>query len=61
MVFFRFVFGLLFLAGLVCFVLYAVSGQVVWRRRGVAIVKWTVFTALGFFAVLIVGRLVDML
>ena len=31
-----------------------------WRRRGVAIVKWTVIAALGFFAVLIAQRLAEL-
>ena len=61
MVFFRIVFGLLLVAGLVCFVLYIATNQVVWRVRGVVIVKWTVIAALGFFAVLIAQRLVEML
>ena len=57
MMLFRLVFGLLLLAGLVSFALYVATGQVVWRRRGIVIVKWTVIAALGFFAVLIVERL----
>lgn len=51
MVAFRLVFGLLLLAGLLCFVMYLVTGNLLWRRRGLAIVKWTVIGALGFFAV----------
>jgi hypothetical protein len=58
---FRLVFGLLLVAGILCFAMYAGTGQIVWRRRGVAIVKWTVVAALGFFAVLILERLVPML
>jgi hypothetical protein len=54
---FRFVFGLLLLAGALCFAMYIGTRQVVWRRRGVVIVKWTVLAACGFFAVLIVQRL----
>ncbi len=61
MVAFRFVFGLLLVAGLVCFVTYATTGDVEWRRRGVVIVKWTLVAALGFFAVLIGERLVETL
>jgi hypothetical protein len=30
---------------------------VVWRRRGLVIVKWTLLAALGFFAVLMLERL----
>jgi hypothetical protein len=58
---FRLVFGLLLLAGLLCFAMYVGSGQVVWRRRGIVIVKWTVIAACGFFAVLILERLALML
>jgi hypothetical protein len=58
---FRLVFGLLLVAGLLCFALYIGSGQVVWRQRGMVIVKWTVVAALGFFAVLILERLAVML
>ena len=51
----RLVFGLLLLAGLLCFVMHLATGNPSWRRRGLVIVKWTVLAALGFFAVLIVG------
>jgi hypothetical protein len=58
---FRLVFGLLLASGIVCFAMYIGTGQAAWRRRGVVIVKWTVFAALGFFAVLILERLARML
>ncbi|MBK1614885.1 hypothetical protein CKO44_15555 [Rubrivivax gelatinosus] len=61
MLIFRLVFGLLLLAGLLCFAMYIATGQGVWRRRGIVIVKWTVLAALGFFAVLILERLAVML
>ena len=61
MLVFRLVFGLLLVAGLLCFALYIGTSQAVWRQRGVAIVKWTVVAALGFFAVLILERLALML
>jgi hypothetical protein len=61
MLIFRLVFGLLLVAGLLCFALYIGSGQVVWRQRGFIIVKWTLVAALGFFAVLILERLAVML
>ena len=61
MLIFRLVFGLLLLAGILCFAMYIATGQVVWRRRGLVIVKWTVLAALGFFAVLILERLAVML
>jgi hypothetical protein len=54
---FRLVFGLLLVAGIVCFALYIGTGQTVWRRRGLVIIKWTVLAAFGFFAVLILERL----
>ena len=54
---FRLVFGLLLVAGVVCFALYIGTSQVVWRQRGLVIVKWTVLAAFGFFAVLILERL----
>ena len=61
MLIFRLIFGLLLLAGLLCFAMYIGSGQAVWRQRGLVIVKWTVLAALGFFAVLILERLAVML
>jgi hypothetical protein len=59
--FFRLVFGALLLAGAVCFAMYIGTRQLVWRRRGVVIVKWTLIAAFGFFAVLIAERVVRML
>jgi hypothetical protein len=41
--------------------MYIGTSQVVWRRRGLVIVKWTVLAAFGFFAVLILERLAVML
>ena len=61
MMLFRLVFGLLLVAGLLCFAVYIGTGQAVWRQRGIMIVKWTVVAALGFFAVLILERLALML
>lgn len=61
MLVFRLVFGLLLVAGLVCFALYIGTGQVAWRRRGIVVVKWTLIAAFGFFAVLILERLALML
>ncbi|MCZ8112349.1 MAG: hypothetical protein ACK5Y8_04360 [Betaproteobacteria bacterium] len=57
MMLFRLVFGLLLVAGLLCFAVYVATGNAVWRRRGIVVVKWTVIAALGFFAVLILERL----
>ncbi len=61
MAIFRLVFGLLLLAGILCFAMYIGTSQPVWRRRGLVIVKWTVLAAAGFFAVLILERLAVML
>ncbi len=61
MLVFRLVFGLLLVCGLLCFAMYIGTGQVVWRQRGLVIVKWTVLAALAFFAVLILERLALML
>jgi hypothetical protein len=58
MVIFRLIFGLLLLAAVVCFATYVATGQVVWRQRGIVIFKWTVFAGLGFFAVVILERLI---
>jgi hypothetical protein len=58
---FRLVFGLLLVSGLLCFAAYIGTGQAVWRRRGIVIVKWTVVAALGFFAVLILERVARLL
>ena len=61
MLLFRFVFGLLLLAGLLSFAMYIGTGQAVWRHRGLVIIKWTVLAAFGFFGVLILERLAVML
>ena len=61
MMLFRLVFGGLLVAGLLCFAMYVGTGQAVWRRRGIVIVKWTLIAALGFFAVLNLERLALML
>ncbi len=53
---FRLVFGLLLAASLLCFAMYVGTRQSGWRRRGIAILKWTLVAALGFFAVLILER-----
>jgi len=58
---FRLVFGLLLVAGLLCFAVYVATGKAVWRQRGIVIVKWTVVAALGFFAVLALERLARLL
>jgi hypothetical protein len=57
----RLVFGLLLVAGVLCFAMYIGTRQARWRQRGVVIVKWTVLAAFAFFAVLILERLVLLL
>ena len=61
MLLFRLVFVLLLVASVLCFALYIATGQTAWRHRGLVIVKWTVLVALGFFAVLILERLAQLL
>ena len=61
MLIFRLVFGLLLLASLLCFAMSIGTGQVVWRRRGLVVLKWALLAALGFFGVLILERLALML
>jgi hypothetical protein len=57
MMVFRIVFALLMAAAVVCFAMYAGTGQARWRLYGWRLVKWTLAAALGFFAVLILERL----
>ena len=56
LLFFRLVFGLLLLAGLLCFAAFVVTGQPAWRQRGTALVKWTLIAAAGFVAVILLQR-----
>lgn len=57
----RLVVGLLLLAAILCFAMAIGTGQAVWRRRGLIILKWTLLAGLGFFGVLFLERLVVML
>lgn len=61
MLIFRLVFGLLLLAGILCFAAYIATSDPRWRWRGIVVVKWTVLAGLGFFAVLLLERLALML
>jgi hypothetical protein len=61
MMIFRLVFGLLLLAALLCFAMGIGTGQLVWRRRGILVLKWALLAAAGFFGVLILERLALML
>lgn len=58
MLIFRTLVFLLLVAGLLCFAMYIGTGQMRWRVLGLRLVKWTVLAALGFFAVLILERIV---
>ncbi len=61
MLLFRLVFGLLLLASVLCFAMSVGTGQPVWRKRGVVVLKWALIAAAGFFGVLILERLALML
>lgn len=53
----RVIFALLAVAAVLCFAMYAGTGQARWRSLGWRVVKWTLVAGLGFFAVLILERL----
>lgn len=57
MLLFRWTVLLLLIAAGVCFALYVGTGQPRYRLWGLVILKWTVIAALGFFAVLVLERL----
>lgn len=59
MPFFRGLVMLLLAIGVACLVAYLVTGQQRYRTYAVRLLKWTIVGALGFFAVLIVERLVS--
>jgi hypothetical protein len=58
-VLFRFVFGLLLFAAIGCFGMSLITRDPRWRKRGVTILKWTLFAAVAFFGVLLVSGLVQ--
>jgi hypothetical protein len=58
MLFFRWAILLLLLVAGVCFALYAGTGQARYRQWGLVVLKWTLLAAFGFFAVLILERIV---
>jgi hypothetical protein len=47
----------LLLSSVLCFAMYVGTRQVVWRQRGVLVLKWTLIAAAGFFGVLVLERL----
>ncbi len=55
---FRLVLALLIAAALVCFALFVGTRQVIWRRRGLLVLRWTVMAGLAYFAVLILERVI---
>lgn len=61
MLIFRLVFGLLLVAGVLCFAMYVGTHDPRWRRRGLLLVKWTVIAGLGFFGVILLERLAVLL
>jgi hypothetical protein len=56
---FRAAIFLLLLAAAVLFAMYAYTGQPRYKHRGLLTLKWTIVAALGFFAVLIIEKLVE--
>lgn len=56
MLLFRWAILLFLLAAIVSFMFYAGTGQARFKRYGLAILKWTLIAAFGFFAVLILER-----
>ncbi|MEY3123525.1 MAG: hypothetical protein RLZZ573_45 [Pseudomonadota bacterium] len=57
MLLFRWLILLLLLGAVVSFVFYVGTGQDRFKRYGLVILKWTVLSALAFFAVLVLERL----
>ena len=57
----RLVFGLLLAAGLVSFAIYVATGNPMYRRYGLIIVKWTVIAGLAAAAVIVLERVTSML
>ena len=57
MLVFRWILLVPLIAAVVCFLLFAVTGQARFKRVGLVLLKWTLATAFVFFAVLIFDRL----
>ena len=57
MLLFRWLLILLMLTAGACFALFAITGQPRFKRYGLLILKWTLVSAFGFFAILTVERL----
>lgn len=56
MLLFRWLIFLLLLVAGVCFVFFIATGQPRYRHWGLLVLKWTLISALGFFGVLILER-----
>ena len=56
---FRVLILLMLVAGIGCFVAYALSGEARWRAYGIRLVAVTVGLGLAFFAVMIAMRLTE--
>ena len=56
MLLFRWILTLLMVAAGVSFALFIATGKQKYKRFGIAIVKWTLLAALGFFLVLAAQR-----
>ena len=54
----RLIVGGLLLWSAGCFVLYMLTRNLVWRHRGVRVLRWTVLSVLGFFLVLVMELVV---
>ncbi|HEY6133156.1 MAG TPA: hypothetical protein VIW70_04190 [Rubrivivax sp.] len=61
MLIFRLVVGLLLVSSVLCFGVFLATGQVIWRRRCVLILKWTLIALVGFAAVILLERLTPLL
>ena len=57
----RLVFGLALIAALLCFALFAFTGQPGWRRRGIAVIKWTLIAAAGVTAMILLEHFLPLL
>jgi hypothetical protein len=57
----RLVFGLLLVAGLLCFAAYVATGNPAWRRRGLVVIKWTVIAGLGAAAIIVLEHMTPLL
>ena len=56
MLVFRWMILFALLASLVCFIFYAGTGDMRFRRYGWVVLKWALIAAFGFFGVLILER-----